>query len=80
MATLWRDHRHEVETVSVTGGLQPVEKNVAQAARLCFPTRNTSRRAAYSTFFNKRLTLPVEGSHKVAVIAPRDEPCQFGSH
>ena len=30
-------------------------KNVAQAARPCFPTRNMSRRAAYATFFNSLL-------------------------
>ncbi len=28
---------------------------VARAVRLCFSTRNTSRRAAYSTFFNRLL-------------------------
>jgi len=30
----------------------PVEEPVVQADRLCFPTRNASRRATYFTFFN----------------------------
>ena len=35
----------------------PVEDLVAQAARLCFSTRNVSRRAAYSTYFNRLIVL-----------------------